>query len=238
MYLIDSIKRRLHRDIVADPVLHALVLNLYLNGERYPHTVDDYFQTEAAPDAELAARMREHFADEDRHVALYAKAIERLGQPVLDLPEDDIFNHVIRIHTPTPWRVEPGDSRDVAALKLAHFMAHAHCLEKRVARSLDYHLDACAHSASPYPAKAVAKVLADEHRHVSYTREAVNELLPTAVAAGVWAEHERAEHKGNLDFSARQLGRLMNEQRQRFPRVSAALYRACLPVMRWSLARA
>ena len=43
MDIIAGIKRRLHRDIVADPVLHGLVLNLYLNGEQYPHRVSDYF---------------------------------------------------------------------------------------------------------------------------------------------------------------------------------------------------
>src|SRR6187399_3694320 len=35
MHLIDDIKRRLHRDIVAYSVLHGCVLNLYLNGEQY-----------------------------------------------------------------------------------------------------------------------------------------------------------------------------------------------------------
>jgi len=46
--VVGAVKRRLHRDIVADPVLHGLVLNLYLNGERYPHRVDDYFPLAAA----------------------------------------------------------------------------------------------------------------------------------------------------------------------------------------------
>ena len=36
MRLAQAIKRRLHRDIVADPVLHGRVLNLYLNGELIP----------------------------------------------------------------------------------------------------------------------------------------------------------------------------------------------------------
>ena len=48
--VIDGIKARLHRDIVADPVLHGLVLNLYLNGEQYPHRVTDYFPLAAVED--------------------------------------------------------------------------------------------------------------------------------------------------------------------------------------------
>jgi hypothetical protein len=51
--VVGAVKRRLHRDIVADPVLHGLVLNLYLNGERYPHRVDDYFPLAAVNDAQL-----------------------------------------------------------------------------------------------------------------------------------------------------------------------------------------
>ena len=48
--------RRLHRDICADPVLHGLVLNLYLNGEEYPHRVADYFPMRTAAEAGLALK--------------------------------------------------------------------------------------------------------------------------------------------------------------------------------------
>src|SRR5262249_19838696 len=54
--IVERVKRRLHRDIVADPVAHGLVLNLYLNGEHYPHRVDDYFPLAAADDPALAER--------------------------------------------------------------------------------------------------------------------------------------------------------------------------------------
>ena len=43
MFTIDTAKRLLHRDLCADPLLHGLVLNLYLNGEQYPHRVENYF---------------------------------------------------------------------------------------------------------------------------------------------------------------------------------------------------
>ena len=56
MTVIGSIKLRLHRDIVADPVLHGLVLNLYLNGEQYPHRVQDYFPMAAAEAAGIGRR--------------------------------------------------------------------------------------------------------------------------------------------------------------------------------------
>src|SRR5438132_7051597 len=167
MRLVQAVKRRLHRDIVADPVLHGRVLNLYLNGEQYPHRVTDYFPMAAVEDGALERRMREHLREEDKHVALYIRAIRALGQPVTELPVEDVYNTVIRRHTPSLELGEraPADRR---RLILAHFLAHLHCLESRVAQSLEYHLEACAHSTSAYPAKAVHVILADEHAHAAY----------------------------------------------------------------------
>lgn len=227
MSAIDAIKRKLHREIVADPVLHGLVLNLYLNGEEYPHLVDDYFPIAVGSEWGLGDTMRRHLADEDKHVALYQKAITKLEQPVLKLPMPDIFNEVIRGHTPASFAMKPEDDRDARRLKLAHFFAHAHFLEKRVARSLEYHIEACAHSSSPYPEKAVAAVLHDEGRHVSYTRQAVQDLLPRESADQVLALHAQAEHRANLDFSSQQLTKLLREHSQRFSAGGRAVFRAC-----------
>jgi len=235
MSAIDAIKRKLHREIVADPVLHGLVLNLYLNGEEYPHRVDDYFPFAAGDECGLGDTMRAHLADEDKHVALYRKAIEKIGQPVLDLPMGDIFNQVIRTHTDASFAMRPEDDRDMRTRKLAHFFAHAHYLEKRVARSLEYHLDACAHAPSPYPAKAVGAVLHDEGRHVAYTREAVLDLLPAREAHEVLALHASAERRANLDFSARQMGKLMREHSQRFSAAGGMLFRSCIALLRGGL---
>ena len=235
MAAIDAVKRRLHREIVADPVLHGLVLNLYLNGEEYPHLVDDYFPIEVGREWGLAETMRSHLDDEDKHVALYRKAIAKLGQPVLQLPMGDIFNEVIRAHTPATFAMRREDDRDGRRLKLAHFFAHAHFLEKRVARSLEYHIDACAHAPSPYPGKAVAAVLHDEGRHVAYTREAVEDLLPKASANEVLALHARAERRANFDFSARQLTRLLREHSKRFSATGRALFGACTFALRVGL---
>jgi len=222
MRMIDGLKRRLHRDIVADPVLHGRVLNLYLNGEQYPHRVKDYFPMAAAEELSLAQRMRQHLREEDKHVALYTRAIRALGQPVAELPLHDVYNTVIRRHTPPP----EATGRDASRLGLAHFLAHLHFLETRVAHSLEYHLDACAHAASPYPAKAVQVILADERTHAAYTREAVFGLLPKRVAGQVIGVHRSAEARANREFSARELRRLLDEEGARFGAASRALY-AC-----------
>jgi hypothetical protein len=233
MHFIDGIKRQLHRDIVADPVLHGRVLNLYLNGEDYPHRVTDYFPVAYVEAPELAARMRAHMADEDKHIVLYGKAIDKLGQAVEDLPHAHIYNAVVRHHTPASWRVLETHDRETRRAKLAHFFAHAHWLEKRVAVSLEYHLEACAQAAhSPYVEKAVSVVLADEHRHVAYTAEAAKELLPAAEVREIWRLHQQAERRGNLDFSASQLKRLLREDRDHWPAARRGLYRACALAMR------
>jgi hypothetical protein len=229
MRLALGIKRRLHRDIVADPVLHGRVLNLYLNGEQYPHRVQDYFPMAAVEDAALERRMRQHLREEDKHVALYIKAIRELAQPVSELPMEDIYNTVIRRHTPPPALAAQGLA-DRRRLTLAHFLAHLHHLESRVAQSLEYHAEACANSPSPYSAKAVQVILGDERAHAAYTREALFGLVPAAVAREVLAVHRRAESSANREFSARELKRLLDEEGKRFGSASRALY-ACAALL-------
>jgi hypothetical protein len=234
--IIDSVKKQLHRDIVADPILHARVINLYLCGEAYPHAVDDYFPVEHVECPELASRMRSHLKEEDKHVLLYTKAIHSLGASVLQLPEWCIFNHVIRSHTREPWRVSPELNREEKRDKVANFFAHAHYLEARVARSLEYHVEACAHGESDYPGRIVGLVLADEMDHVRYTRAAVFDLVGRRRAHQILAAHRRAEQRANLDFSYRQLRRLLIEEPSRWPGNHKWLYRSCAFVMKGVLA--
>jgi hypothetical protein len=228
MYVIDHIKAQLHRDIAADPVTHGWVLNLYLNGERYPQTVCDYFQGEYAPTAELARLIELHERDEHKHEMLFAKAIRSLGQPVVELPREDVFNEVIRWFTPGTFHIVPGDDQELRRRKLANFMAHCHFLEKRVARSLCYQADAGDHAATPMAGKAVRAVLKDEDRHVSYTLEAVNDLLPRREAEQVLDAHRRAEAKANVRFSASQMRHFLRAHAPRLvPRRRRVLYRVC-----------
>jgi hypothetical protein len=180
--------------------------------------------------------MRRHMTEEDRHIALYARAIQKLEQPVLELPLLDVYNAVIRRHTSATFAISAADDADARRLKLAHFFGHLHFLEKRIARSLEFHVDACAHATCPYPEKAVAAVLRDELRHVSYTREVVRELVPARDAANVLELHARAEGRANLDFSSRQLRRLMHQHPGRFPPARRALYRTCTAILSGALA--
>jgi hypothetical protein len=226
--VIHALKRRLHRDIVADPVLHGRVLNLYLNGEQYPQRVQDYFPMAGGEDPVLEERMREHLREEDKHVALYTKAIRELEQPVRELPLGEVYNTVIRRHTPAP---DPAVHPDGRRLALGHFLAHLHWLESRVAQSLEYHVEACAHAASPYPAKAVQVILHDERAHAAYTREAVFAVLPQRLARTVLATHRKAEARANLEFSAAELRRLLGEEGRRFSRGAGLVYGGCAVLM-------
>lgn len=231
--IVGAVKRQLHRDICRDPVLHGLVLNLYLNGEEYPHRVTDYFPENVIDEPELLLRMQSHMRDEDKHVALYRKAIDRLGQPIVELPMADVYNEVIRGHTNGSFAISTSDSNDQKTDKLANFFAHLHFLEARIARSLDFHLDACAHSPDDYPAKAVAIVHSDEQHHVQYTREAVMDLLPQTRAQEVLAHHREAESRANLDFSSTQLTRLTTSYATHFPRARRGIYRGAARLLDW-----
>src|SRR5688572_21693749 len=110
--VVDWAKGRWHRDLVADPVVHGWALNLYRAGERYPQTVADYFPVESAPHPALAESLRVHRRDEERHTAMYAHAIRALGQPVVDLDGDDVFNVVIRSRTAASFTMSGGDDAE------------------------------------------------------------------------------------------------------------------------------
>jgi hypothetical protein len=229
-FIVDGIKRRFHRDMVMNPVTHGWVLNLYRAGERYPERVCDYFQAEYAPCPILAKNLKRHASDEAKHGVLFAHAITSLEQPVLELPVDDIFNEVIRSFTPETFHVTDADPPDDRRRKLANFMAHAHFLEKRIARSFSFHTDACDALKRERVAQIVAKVREDEAHHVGYTREAVYNLLTRHEADEVFSVHRRAEAKANLLFSQRQVkiclqrfGPQMRADRRLFYPICAAL---------------
>lgn len=220
-----AIKRRLHLDIVSDRALHAWVLNLYLNGEQYPQRVADYFPFTA--DASLNQRMEQHMRDESRHVALYSKALQKLERSPQEIPLSEVFNHVVRSHTPADFSIREDDEPGRKMEKLAHFFAHVHFIEKRVLRSLDYHLDACAQCEVPYVAKAVSAVHRDEGSHVAYTREVVFNLLTRSRAMQVLAIHAAAERQASIEFSARHLRQLVSNHARCLPGKSKIIYQAC-----------
>lgn len=220
------LKRRWHDELVQHPRTHAWVLNLYRAGEHHPDTVDDYFPVAHAPPA-LAALMTRHRDEEAMHERLYAKAIEKLGEPLEDFMGLDVFNVAIRAHTPARFHITDADDDAARTEKLAHFLAHAHFLEDRIARSLTVHVASCERFGKHEVARAVRVVLADEVEHARYTRAAVHELLPHAQAQAVLALHARGESRANLAFSARQVRAHLSRHETR----SSALWRVCARVM-------
>jgi hypothetical protein len=226
-------KIRLHVELASDPRAHAWALGLYRAGERHPETVADYFPVERARDAwpELAAAMKRHAGDERRHAALYGRAIADMGQPIREHEGSDVFNCVIREHTPISWAIDDADPREVVRVKLAHFLAHAHTLEKRIARSLEYHVEACAIARREQARSVVARVLADESRHVAYTGEAVRELTTHRERAAILAAHQGAERRADRAFSARQLRTFLAHHAARLPARDRIVYAASVFVM-------
>jgi hypothetical protein len=229
--IIASIKGRFHRDLVANPLSHGWVLNLYRGGERYPQRVCDYFQSDFAPSKELGARLRQHAAEEDKHVHLFGLALKTLEQPVVEIEMGDIFNDVIRSFTPGTFHIEERDSADVRRRKLANFLAHAHHLEKRVARSFCLHIDAGLEAGNTRVAEIVGRALHDEVGHVAYTREAVYELMTRREAQEILDVHRRAEARANLVFSQRQVRVFLGRFGSGCPRERRWLFRICATIM-------
>jgi len=229
--IIDSVKGRFHGDLVADPVMHGWVLNLYRGGERYPQRVCDYFQSEFAPSQTLAAQLRRHAAEEDKHVVLFSQALGSIEQPVVEVELGDVFNEVIRSFTPGTFHIVESDSPEARRVKLANFLAHAHHLEKRVARSFAYHIDACERARKDHIAGIVARAKHDEDGHVSYTRAAVFDLLTRREALDVMDTHRRAEARANLVFSQRQVRVFLKCFSSAIPKYRQWLFRLCASIM-------
>lgn len=229
--IVASIKGRFHGDIVANPVTHGWVLNLYRGGERYPQRVCDYFQSDFAPTKQLATQLRQHAAEEDKHVILFGHALKSIGQPVVEVELGDVFNEVIRSFTPGTFHISEGDPADLRRHKLANFLAHAHHLEKRVARSFAYHADACERTGRTRIGELVSRAKRDEDGHVGYTREAVFDLLTRREAQEVMAVHRRAEAKANLVFSQRQVRAFLANFSAETPKLRQWMFRICATIM-------
>ena len=229
--LVRAVKRAWHRDLVERPSTHAWVLSLYRAGEFHPQTVSDYFPTAAAESPSLRASMERHLRDEQRHVRLYDRAIQSLGEPMLNFEGSDVFNVVIRAETPASFATFESQTPDERRDRLAHFLAHAHFLERRITTSLEYHLEACERAGRSEVSKLVQAVQHDEGRHTSYTVEAVHELLPPKRAAQVLEIHRRGEARANLRFSARQVRSFCSTFSSNTRVPSAMLYRVCASIM-------
>ncbi len=231
LLLIDTIKLLYHADMVRDPQIHGWVLNLYRAGEKYPQLVKDYFPWKAAPWKELSLQIQQHEKDESRHERLLGKTLQTLKQPLVEFRGEHIFNHVIRKHTPISFRMNKNDSKENLRLKLAHFLAHAHCLEKRVLRSLEYHYEACEKAGNKRVAKVMRSILNDEKKHVEYTKQAAHELLPARQISSVFKLHHKAEARANLEFSKFQVKNFLNHYAKTTPLSRRALYQFCSWVM-------
>lgn len=229
--IIDSIKGCFHGEMVSDPTIHGWVLNLYRGGERYPQRVCDYFQSDFAPTKELAERLRQHAAEEDKHVHLFSRALKSIGQPMVEVEMGDIFNEVIRSFTPGTFHIVESDGPDERRRKLANFLAHAHHLEKRVAQSFAYHIEACERARSHGVAQVVAVAKHDEDGHVRYTRAAVFDLLTRREAEEVMDVHRRAEARANLIFSQRQVRVFLARFGKTRPKYRQWLFRICAMLM-------
>ena len=216
---------------MSHPTTHAWVLNLYRAGEHHPQTVTDYFPYEHAPSEHLREKVKRHAGDERRHTALYTRAIKKLGFEPFELHGHDVFNQVIRDCTPCSFAIADGDKQDVKTEKLANFLAHAHCLERRIARSLDFHQEACERSGSKDILKVVTAVHADEDRHLTYTKEAVYSLLPKSRANEVFALHSQAEAAADKAFSAFQVRNFQRLHGKHLSLPKKLFYKACAFLM-------
>jgi len=231
MRSVDSLKSLWHSDLVKDPQIHGWVLNLYRSGEKYPQLVEDYFPWKHAPSKALRLRMRQHEEEESRHERIFSRVLQKMEEPLVEFRGQNIFNEVVRSYTGVSFKIFPKDSKNTRRVKLAHFLAHAHCLEERILHSLEYHFDACEQAGNKLVSKSIRPILRDEAEHVAYTRRAMMDLLPKRQVKSVLKLHRTAEAKANLKFSQLQVKKFLQSYSGGVPFPRRSLYRFCSWIM-------
>lgn len=221
----ERVKLRLHMDLAGDPTTHAWVINLYRAGEKHPETVGDYFPVEHAESPALATQLERHANDERAHARLYEQMLRRMQQPVTELTGFDVFNQVIRAHTPISFAILPDDDAPTKRRRIGHFLVHAHTLEKRVARSLEIHLEACERLGKHDVVRVMKRVHDDELRHVAQTLAAAGELFTRAELAEALEVHAHAEAAADRAFSSLQMRRFLRDERERTDRRASLSHR-------------
>ncbi|MBX7149189.1 hypothetical protein K1X76_08880 [bacterium] len=222
--IIHRIKTGFHRDLLQNPETHAWVLNLYRAGEGYPQHANDYFPYEHFEDKKITNQLKTHAQEEKKHEAFFTKLIRDMGEPLLEFKGPDIFNYAVKNFTPINFKIEIADSTETKRLKLAHFLIHAHFLEKRVAQSLLYHQEACNHEGKQKIAETINLIYQDELNHVKLTWNLATELLANAELETFKALHQKAEAKANLSFSQHQVRQFIRLKTNGLSRYRRACY--------------
>jgi hypothetical protein len=92
-------------------------------------------------------------------------------------------------------------------------------------------LDACLQTDRVTVSHTLQVAKKDEDKHVSYTREAVYQLLPRQKADEVMAIHRAVEARANLVFSQKQVRVFLDRFATTIPRRRQLLYRVCAILM-------
>ena len=179
MFIIDGMKARAHREVVANPSRMGGCSICTLTANATPKRSAIIFRASIDSDAELAANIVHHAADETKHVRIYTRALESIGQPVEDLAPPFVFNEVIHSFTPDTFHIVSADHEDVRREKLVNFLA-PRPLSRKAGGPVDR-----------IPCRRLRGTKARQRREMrgcrdaqtkrgtcAYTREAVVDLLP------------------------------------------------------------
>lgn len=192
-------KRLIHRHIMSDHTLHEWQLNLYLAIERAPAMVLDYIPVDEVEDGRLRRDFLRHRAEERKHELLFLRALKRIGGRDLSFPYEATYNRAVDQagchHGHRPFRDGIED--------MTRWLLHIHVIEQRGLASFLYKAEACRHAGLEEVSRDIEGILADEERHVGYTREALRDLLGPARAEKRLREALRIESRAHVAYSRR-----------------------------------
>ena len=132
---------------------------------------------------------------------------------------------MIRAHTPVSFTILPEDDVATRQRRIGHFLVHAHTLEKRVARSLELHIEACERMGKHEVARVAKRVHDDEQRHITQTLSAAEELFTRVELREALEVHALAEAAADRAFSSLQMRRFLRDEQQRTDRRASLSHR-------------
>lgn len=148
------------------------------------------------PDAALAAKIRRHGADEDKHGKIFLALLRKRGLEPIEVPER--ADYCIRLERAGIGlsHARLAEDRPLSDDELLAYLAHSRVTEQRAAEEVD--LQKKLFADDPELGKAIRTIAADEENHLAYCHEELLRMVERGHGARV---HEMLRHYALVEIA-------------------------------------